>query len=133
MILGIGIDSVEIARLIPWTQFSEKQLLRLFHKDELAYCFLSTPKIAERLAARFAAREACFKALTQHCAQPLPFLTLCKAMHVKNLPSGAPDLIIDWNYLDQKGYFKTDKSLKTHISLTHTHTTATALVILEYR
>lgn len=131
MILGIGIDSIEIARLAPWVFYSEKELLRVFHKTELTYAFASPLKTAERLAARFAAREACFKALAQHCAQPLPFLTICKAIHVENQPSGAPKLIVDWDYFAHNGHYKTHQNLTVHISLTHTKTVATALVIIE--
>jgi len=131
MILGIGIDSIEIDRLIPWTQFPHPQLLRVFHAEELAYCFQNPTRTAERLAARFAAREAFFKALAQHCIKPLPFLTLCKIMQVKNQPSGAPELIVNWDYLNTKGYVCFDQSPNVHISLTHTHTQATAIIIIE--
>lgn len=131
MIIGIGIDSVEIARLIPWTKMSKKQLSRIFSPEEIAYSFQSPLKTPERLAARFAAREACFKALSLHCSKPLPFLTLCRALHLKSLPSGAPVLIVDWQYLSEKGYFKPFLAPRCHISLTHTRTTATAIVILE--
>jgi holo-[acyl-carrier protein] synthase len=132
MILGIGIDSIEIARLTPWTHFAHERLSRIFHPDELAYCFKSPAKTSERLAARFATREACFKALSPHCHQ-LPFLTLCRVMQIKHHASGAPELLIDWDYLAQKGHFKPERPIAAHISLTHTNVLATALVILEYR
>lgn len=131
MILGIGIDSVEIARMIPWTTIDHARLLRIFHADELAYCFKNPAKTAERLAARFAAREACFKALAPHCERQLPFLTLCRAVQIKNLSSGAPILIIDWELLKIGGFFQPEHPPKAHISLTHTHFQATAIVILE--
>ncbi len=114
MILGIGIDSVEIARIARWATFSHTQLMRIFHPDELAYCFQSPLKTAERLAARFAAREACFKALAPHCNSPLPFLTLCKAVYIKNQPSGAPQLLIDWDSLRDKSYFKPEQPMSVH-------------------
>ena len=132
MILGIGIDSVEIARITPWTHFSRQQLLRIFHADELDYCFKTPAKISERLAARFAAREACFKALAPHCLRQLPFLTLCKAMQVQNLPSGEPILINNWELLQNQNFLHYKSPVKTHISLTHTHIQATAVVILEH-
>jgi holo-[acyl-carrier protein] synthase len=132
MILGIGIDSVEIARMIPWTAMDHTRLLRIFHADELAYCSKTPAKTAERLAARFAAREACFKALSPHCQRQLPFLTLCRIVRVKNLPSGAPQLIIDWKLLQTEGFFTHHTVPKAHISLTHTHSQATAIVIIEH-
>lgn len=130
MILGIGIDSVDIARLIPWARYTQTQLSRIFHEEELRYCFGSPLKTAERLAARFAAREACFKALAPHTLRPLPFLTLCKKMRVNSLPSGAPKLVIDWPYLVENGYYNT-QCIESHISITHSQHTATAIVILE--
>lgn len=133
MIIGIGIDSVEIARFAPWASFPQNQLLRIFHPNELAYCFAHSAKTAERLAARFAAREACFKALSAQCTKRLPFLTLCKAMRIENQSSGAPELIIDWIFLSQKGYLNLQKPLTAHLSLTHTQSTATAFIILESR
>jgi holo-[acyl-carrier protein] synthase len=132
MILGIGIDSVENARFLPWAQEDPARLLRIFHADELEYCFKAPIKTAERLAARFAAREACFKALAPHCLRQLPFLTLCKMMWVNNLSSGAPDLIIDWDSLKTQGFFHAEFPPKAHISLTHTGFQATAIVILEH-
>lgn len=132
MILGIGIDSVEIARLIPWAHYDRARLARIFHPDELAYCFKVPAKTAERLAARFAAREACFKALAPHCQTQLPFLTLCRAVRVHNAPSGAPELIIDWELLKTHEIFTKQGTLKAHISLTHTQNQATAIVIIEH-
>ena len=132
MILGIGIDSVEIARVMPWAQGEPARLLRIFHADELEYCFKTPAKTAERLAARFAAREACFKALAPHCTRQLPFLTFCKMIRVNNLPSGAPELIIDWDSLKTQGFFHPERPPKAHISLTHTDFQATAIVILEH-
>jgi holo-[acyl-carrier protein] synthase len=132
MILGIGIDSVDIARMSPWLATDRSRLLRIFHADELAYCFKNPAKTAERLAARFAAREACFKALAPHCQRQLPFLTLCRMVQVKKLSSGAPELIIDWNRLQTEDFFCPNKPPKTHISLTHTHSQATAIIIIEH-
>lgn len=131
MILGLGIDSVEIARMSTWITMDRTRLLRIFHANELDYSFNIPTKTAERLAARFAAREACFKALAHHCQRQLPFLTLCRALQVKHLSSGAPALIIDWNMLEKDGFLSFKKSPKAHISLTHTHFQATAIVIIE--
>jgi holo-[acyl-carrier protein] synthase len=63
MILGIGIDIVDVDRfkgaLKRWgTAFTN----RLFTEDELSYC-LTKKRPEEHLAARFAAKEAFFKAI----------------------------------------------------------------------
>ena len=65
MILGIGIDSVEIKRFEPWTSYSKNRLARIFSEHEITYSLSNPKKAAERLAARFAAKEAFFKALSQ--------------------------------------------------------------------
>jgi holo-[acyl-carrier protein] synthase len=130
MIFGLGIDSVEIDRFIPWTAFPEKMLLRVFSAQEIDYC-LQAPHLApERFAVRFAAREAFYKALhpaTQHNSMPL--LTLFKAMAIGNTPHGAPYLDIDWPTIEK--HLTLPKLLATHLSLTHTKALATAIVIIE--
>lgn len=64
MVLGIGIDSVDIARFEQWHTYSHKKLLRVFSPAEIAYSLENPTKSAERFAVRFAAKEALFKALT---------------------------------------------------------------------
>src|SRR5579872_519288 len=127
MIVGLGIDAVEISRFERWKSYSLHQLKRVFSAQEIAYCLAQPNKSAERLAARFAAREAFYKALS--AAAPdfaMPFLTVCAKIAVMNTP---PALAVDWDYLSRAGV--TLPELKTHLSLTHTGSTAIAVVILE--
>jgi holo-[acyl-carrier protein] synthase len=127
MILGIGIDSIEIARFIPWVHFSKHQLLRIFSEQEIAYACSCPAKTAERLAVRFAAREAFFKAYASMAPKSgLSFLAICKKVCVLSSNEGVPHLEVDWAALQQNG-----SVIKTHISITHTKTTATVVVILE--
>ena len=121
MILGIGIDSVEIARFAQWHTYSQKQLLRIFSQPEIEYCLAVPLKSAERFAVRFAAREALFKAYSSW--QPdhkIPFLTFCTAITIAK-KNGVPTPILS-------GQLAQCKAL---LSLTHTATTATAFAILE--
>ena len=60
--IGIGIDLVDVQRFRTVLQRREKISERLFTKDELSYCN-SAADPTERLAARFAAKEAVMKAL----------------------------------------------------------------------
>lgn len=126
MIRGVGIDSVELARCAIWQQYTVHQLTRIFSPAEIAYCFDHAPSTIQRLAARFAAKEATYKALC--AAYPdirIPFLTLCKAVELIQVPNQAPTLAIQWiSFLGLT-------SLISHVSVTHTHTQATAIVILE--
>ncbi|GMU18927.1 MAG: hypothetical protein AMXMBFR12_01190 [Candidatus Babeliales bacterium] len=123
MIVGIGIDSIEIARFAQWYTYSQKQLLRVFSHEEIAYCLLVTAKSAERFAVRFAAREALFKAYSAW--QPdhkIPFLKFCKAVTISK-KNDIPFVTIDAQIITA--------NYTILISLTHTTTTATAFAILE--
>lgn len=56
----VGIDLVRISRIEESLQrFGDRFVRRLFHKDEIVYAMSAQPaRRAERLAARFAAKEA---------------------------------------------------------------------------
>ena len=121
MILGIGIDSVEVARFAHWHNYLPKHLLRVFSQSEIDYCLSVSAKSAERFAGRFAAREALYKAYSSW--QPdhqIPFLTFCKAITIIK-KNGAPMPILDSRLAPCNAF----------LSLTHTATTATAFAILE--
>src|SRR6266850_8195476 len=62
MILGIGIDIIEVERIQrSFEKFGERFLKRILHPNEISYC-LSHRVPAPFLAARFAAKEAISKA-----------------------------------------------------------------------
>lgn len=128
MILGIGIDTVEIERFALWHSYDRKKLLRIFSESEIEYC-LSNPILApQRFAVRFAAREALFKAMSAHWAEhTIPFLTLCRATTI--IKKRAPHIILDWNML--QCFNISDHSAQLHLSMSHTAHVATAIVILE--
>lgn len=132
MIIGVGIDSIEIERFAHWHHFSKKLLLRLFSEQEIAYCLESKPNGRERFAAHFAAREAFFKAIqTAYPTNYLPFLSLCRAIELTKAPNGSPMFTVDWDmlrrYINPLGH--TPPSAL--ISITHTKTIATAYVLLQ--
>ena len=130
MILGIGIDTVEIERFAHWHTMSPEQQLRVFTTQEIQYCLESVPLSAERFAARFAAREAAFKAVSSATNHDFNFLTFCTWMQVINTPNGAPSLIIDWDTINT--HLKTPlTNVIAFISITHTKKDATAFVVLE--
>jgi holo-[acyl-carrier protein] synthase len=129
MIIGIGIDSVEIQRFIHWHTFPKKQLTRIFSAHEIDYCLTVPIKSAERFAVRFAAREAFFKAFQEANTHAIPFLTICKQISVKHSPTGSPLLNINWAAL--KPEF--EQSIIPLLSLTHTASAATAIVMLQQR
>ena len=131
MILGVGIDSVEIKRFLRWREFSKKTLQRIFSSEEIDYCFITPVKSRERFAVRFAIREAFFKAYTTVFPEvSIPFLTVCKQLTLKKTDYGTPFLLINWDQLvKNSNQFK--KKITASISFSHTKTIATAIVILQ--
>lgn len=121
MILGHGIDIVEIARFDQWRAYPHNHLLKLFSTSEITYCLSEPAKSAERFAARFAAKEALYKALCQ--AMPdfsIPFFTLCKKAWVDS-SSRVPELIIE---------FEMPSTIALKLSLSHSKINAIASVII---
>ena len=124
MILGIGVDSIEVHRFKEWHTFSRKKLSRIFSEQEIDYCLQQPNKSAERFAVRFAAREAFFKAFSAGFSHvTIPFLTLCKQVSIEKRGS-RPVLLFD-NICSQ--------NFTTHLSLTHTDSTAMAFVVIEQK
>lgn len=121
MIVGIGIDAVEISRFAHWYTFSQKQLQRIFSREEIEHCLQYPHLSAERFAARFAAREALFKALSPSHPQ-IKFLALCRAVTIS---ANVPIITIAQS-------LPIAPSFTIHCSLSHTATTAVALIILEH-
>jgi len=132
MILGIGIDSVETVRCAPWIHYTNQQLARVFSQPEITYCLAQPHVAAQRFAARFAAREALFKAL---CAldpgHQVPFLTLCSQVTIMKTVRGTPHMTINWPALTLYNLELPLPEPTVHLSITHTESTATVYVIIE--
>lgn len=131
MILGFGIDALEIERFFHWHTYSAKALQKVFAESEIAYCLENNIKSAERFAVRFAAKEAFFKALCASFPQEqFKSLNVFKNVAIKKSTNGHPILQINWQNFWQASP-QLLKTLQIHVSLTHTKSTATAIVILE--
>lgn len=147
MTLGIGIDTVDIARFTTWHTKSPEALARIFCPTEIEYCLNCSTKSAERFAVRYAAKEAFYKALCSW--QPelqKPFSAICKNVQVAKASNGAPLLVVDWEQLGIAGVKRTAESVRPErstecavegfeqisplLSLTHTANVATAIVLL---
>jgi holo-[acyl-carrier protein] synthase len=90
MIVGIGVDIVETARLEEaLRKHGERFSKRVCTPAEIAYCEkFKNP--AERLAARFAAKEAAFKALGTGWSEGLRWVDV----EITHSASGKPELIL---------------------------------------
>ncbi len=90
MIVGTGVDLAETARIEEvLRRYGERFSRRIFTTREIAYCEKFKNR-AERYAARFAAKEATFKALGTGWREGVRWLDV----EVKNLPSGKPELVL---------------------------------------
>ncbi len=88
MIVGSGIDIAETARIEEaMKRHGERFARRLYTPEEIAYCEQFKNK-AERYAARFAAKEAAFKALGTGWRDGVKW----RDVEVTHLASGKPEL-----------------------------------------
>ena len=124
MILGIGIDIIEVGRIeASYKKFGDKFLQRILHPDEISYC-LSHRAPGPFLAARFAAKEAISKAFGTGIGAQLGW----QDMEIGRKESGEPFVI-----LHEKGeaLMQARGGKKLLVSLSHTQQHASAVAILE--
>jgi len=124
MIKGIGIDTIEIDRIERvYARYGERFLKRIYASEEQAYALRYKDPVP-RLAARFAAKEACMKAL----GTGWNFGVRWRDIVVINDRSGKPTLRLDGK---AKTFFEKLPAERIHLSITHSRTHATAVVIFE--
>src|SRR5438094_3020321 len=124
MILGIGIDIIEVARIqASHEKFGERFLKRILHADEIAYC-LSHKEPAPFLAARFAAKEAISKAFGTGIGAALGW----KDMEIRKKESGEPFVIL---HGDGEKLLAERGARALLVSLSHTKNYAVAVALLE--
>ena len=123
MITGIGIDLIEVERIA--AKMSRKKGFRelVFSKKEIAYCEKKTNKY-EHYAARFAAKEAFFKAMGTGWNSGTNF----NEIEINNNDDGKPEI----SFLGKTAAAIAKlKPGKIFVSLSHLKTMATAIVIIE--
>jgi holo-[acyl-carrier protein] synthase len=124
MILGTGIDIIEVARIrASHEKFGERFLRRILREGEITYC-LSHRAPGPFLAVRFAAKEAVSKAFGTGIGAALGW----QDIEVKRHDSGQPYVV-----LHDKGdvLFRERRALALHLSLSHTEHYAAAVAVLE--
>lgn len=123
MLAGLGTDLMEVERIAEKINKESGFREMVFSKTEIAYCESKTNKF-EHYAARFAAKEAFFKALGTGWLEGTHF----NEVEITNDESGKPALVL----LDE-----TKKTLspfgirKILVSLSHLKEIASAVVIIE--
>ena len=125
MIVGIGIDMVEVERMKQlFARKGERALNRLFTVGELAYA-RTHPQPERQLAARVAAKEAAYKALS---GNDLAKAIGWKELEVVSQRGHAPVLV-----LHGRAQIRANELGVTsvHLSITHTRHMAAAYVVAE--
>ena len=124
MIVGTGIDIVEVPRIgAAVERFGERFLNRVFTASEVRYC-QSKQNVIERFAARFAAKEAGFKAIGTGWRQGVTW----KDVEVGREPGGRPTIC----FSGRAAEFAAKLGMRrASLSLSHTPAQAIAHVILE--
>lgn len=129
MIIGLGTDLVDIRRIErSIARFGSSFCNRIFSEQEKELCDSRTEKKrTSAYAMRFAAKEACSKALGTGLRQGV----FWKDMQVKHMPSGKPYMVLSGGALKRletlvpKGY-----THQIDVSLTDEYPYAMAVVII---
>lgn len=123
MIVGIGIDMIEVDRVREKIEKEKGFREHVFSSSEIAYCE-DQPEPYQHYAARFATKEAFLKAIGQG---------LMYSLHVHNIEvvprkDGKPEIVLSEEYKD---LIEENEWQKIHVSLTHLKSMASAVVIIE--
>jgi holo-[acyl-carrier protein] synthase len=126
MIVGIGVDIVEIERVATLIGRRENALNRfLTDEEKLLLTGKSAHRQAEMVAGRFAAKEAGAKALGTGIGQALSFLD----MAITPSETGKPLMQINPDVLTRLGL--EPARIRVHVSISHSQTHAMAQVVVE--
>ena len=123
MIAGLGTDLVEVARISAGIEKDGEFRELIFSVAEIAYCESKTNKY-EHYAARFAAKEAFFKALGTGWLAGTAF----NEVEIINNEDGKPGLFLLGETADTLAPMRIINIL---VSLTHIKAMASAVVIIE--
>ncbi len=124
MIVGTGVDLAETSRIEQALErHGERFSKRIYTPAEIAYCEKFKNK-AERYAARFAAKEAAFKALGTGWRNGVRWLDV----EVTHQPSGKPELSLAGRALEVARQLGVARA---SLSISHSDRYVVAQVILE--
>jgi holo-[acyl-carrier protein] synthase len=125
MVLGLGTDMIEIARIErSLARFGDAFLHRVYTPAEIAYCYAKTKTAAESFAARFAAKEAAAKALGTGISRGVTW----REFEVLRPPGQRPSM----NLSGRAALIAAELGIKRlSLSLSHSRELAIAVVIAE--
>jgi holo-[acyl-carrier protein] synthase len=119
--VAVGVDVVDVARFALAMERRPRLVQRLFTERERG----DTGERPERLAARFAAKEAVLKAMGSGLGD-----AQFQSIEVQRAPSGAPHIVL---YADALALATRCGIDSWHVSLSHTDSVATAFVVASSR
>ncbi len=123
MIIGIGLDIVEVSRIAKALQASNSLTDRVFSVEEIGYCSERKNKF-QHFAGRFAAKEAALKALGTGWQKGIRW----KDVETAAGPLGKPELTL---HRKAKQLFEASGATRALVTITHAKDYAVAVVILE--
>ncbi|MBI3790617.1 MAG: holo-ACP synthase [Gemmatimonadetes bacterium] len=126
MIVGVGLDLVDIARVERLlADKGDRATAKLFTESEARYA-TSRAHPARHFAARFAAKEAAYKALAgNELARGIGWRDL---EVLRDDVTGQPRLVLHGRAAERAAELGVTR---LHLTLTHSHETAAAVVVLE--
>jgi holo-[acyl-carrier protein] synthase len=124
VIISIGIDIIEVARVREALARTPRFAERVFTSAERAYCNSRGVAAAQHYAARFAAKEAALKAFQTGWRGGISW----QDVEIASRGSGAPYLVFHGKAQE---LFEKSGAIAAHLSLSHTSEHAIAEVVLE--
>lgn len=124
MIISIGIDIVEVYRISETIERTPRFVERVFTVQEREYCDAKGAAAAQSYAARFAAKEACLKALQTGWRGKITWHDL----EVFSDKAGVPSIQLKD---EAHRLFEKMGANRIHLSMSHTTDHAVAQVIFE--
>lgn len=121
MVIGIGIDIIEIERIKRSVDtYGDSFLNKIFTQNELNYC-LSKHNKYQHLAARFAAKEAIYKAMASSWEKD----TTWKSIEITNESNGLPVVKL-FGKLNE--FISDDKDIKVSLSHSDNYVACVAII-----
>ncbi len=124
MIVSIGIDIVEVYRISETISRTPRFVERVFTISERTYCEAKGAAAPQSFAARFAAKEACLKALQTGWRGGVTWHDI----EIISNDNGVPSLEIQG---EAKKILENLGANRVHLSMSHTTDHAIAQVVLE--
>jgi holo-[acyl-carrier protein] synthase len=125
MVFGIGIDIIEIDRVKDsMDRFGDKFLNKIYTAKEIEYCDSKSNRY-QHFAARFAAKEAVYKALANVKEEGISWQNI----EITNEPNGMPVVKLSGQL---QSYLSDGKNLKISLSHSRDYVTCVAIIYKDF-